>query len=160
TLVVRVSLAIALSVLTAAHVAAAADSSIDVARARGHVEVLAGTIGSRPTGSPANVRARDYLVDRLQQDGFVVRLQHADAVDERSGVTARIVNLIAVREGQRPDAIALVAHYDSVPDAPGAVDDALGVATCLEAARVLGQARVRHSFLVLLTDGEELGLMG
>jgi hypothetical protein len=157
---VRFSLAAALLLLPVTSLRAAGDSGIDLSRARAHVEKLAGTIGSRPTGSSANVRAREYLVDRLQQDGFVVRLQRADAVDERRGVTARVVNLIAVREGQRPDAIALVAHYDSVPDAPGAVDDALGVATCLEAARVLGQVRLHHTLLVLLTDGEELGLMG
>ena len=136
------------------------EADFDLSRARGHVDVLAGTIGTRPTGSPANVRAREYLVDELRNHGFTVRVQEADAVDTRAGVTARVANIIAVRDGALQDAIALVAHYDSVPEGPGAVDDALGVATCLEAARVLSQAPMRHSLFVLLTDGEELGLMG
>ena len=42
----------------------------------------------------------------------------------------------------------------------GALDDGIGVAACLEAARVLSQERLTHSLLVLVTDGEESGLMG
>src|SRR5438552_9709239 len=132
----------------------------DEARARAHVDMLAGTIGSRPVGSLANARAREYLVDQLRQYGFSVHVQETDAVDTRAGVTARVANIIALREGSVQDAIALVAHYDSVSEAPGAVDDGLGVATCLESARVLAQAELRHSLFVLLTDGEEVGLMG
>ena len=58
------------------------------------------------------------------------------------------------------DAVALVSHYDSVPDGPGAGDDALGVATCLESGRVLAGLGLRHSLFVIVTDGEEVGLMG
>ena len=32
-----------------------------------HVTVLAGTIGSRPVGTPANARAREYIVEQLRQ---------------------------------------------------------------------------------------------
>ena len=54
-----------------------------------------------------------------------------------------------------------MSHSDSAADAPGAADDGFGVAVTLEAARVLG-ARTdrRHTLMVLVTDGEEDGLMG
>ena len=54
-------------------------------RARAHLEMLAATIGSRPVGTPANRRARDYLVEQLTASGFAVRIQDAIAVNPRSG---------------------------------------------------------------------------
>jgi len=132
----------------------------DATRARGHVEMLATHIGPRPIGTPANAAARAYLTAELGRLGFTVRVQEADAVNPASGVNAHVFNIIALREGAVSDAIALVSHYDSVAQAPGALDDALGVATSLEAARALGARSLRHSLLVLITDGEEAGLMG
>jgi hypothetical protein len=126
-----------------------------------HVRMLAGTIGSRPVGTEPNARARQYLVDQLSIFGFDVRIQEADAQRPEYGLTARVQNIIAIRPGASPAAIALVAHYDSAPEAPGAADDGLGVAVSLEAARVLAaRPEPRHTLIVLLTDGEEAGLMG
>ncbi|MFI5178937.1 MAG: M28 family peptidase, partial [Vicinamibacterales bacterium] len=134
--------------------------AIDDAPARAHVEMLARRIGSRPTGSAANRQAREYIAGALQQLGFAVRLQETDAVDAARGLTAHVVNILAAKDGPNRDAVALVSHYDSVPDGPGAGDDALGVATCLESARLLAGESLRHSLFVIVTDGEEVGLMG
>jgi hypothetical protein len=129
--------------------------------ARAHVGMLAGSIGSRPVGSVANDRARDYIVDQLRIYGFTVRVQEADARRPELGLSARVSNIIATLPGERPEALGLVAHYDSSPHAPGAADDGLGVAVALEAARVLAARPQRTwSLMVLLTDGEEAGLMG
>ena len=129
--------------------------------ARAHVDMLAGTIGSRAVGTPEDARARQYVVDQLQLYGYTVRVQEADARRAELGRTAHVFNVIGVLQGQRRDAIGLLSHYDSVPEAPGGGDDASGVAISLEAARVLA-ARTdrRHSLMVLVTDGEEAGLMG
>jgi len=139
---------------------AASPVAFDEARARAHIDMLARRIGSRAIGTPANRQAREYLGGVLQDAGFIVRYQETDAVDSARGLTAHVVNIIASRDGQLRDAVALVSHYDSVPDGPGAADDALGVSTCLESARVLAGQRLRHSLFVLITDGEEAGLMG
>jgi hypothetical protein len=126
-----------------------------------HVSMLAGTIGSRPVGSPANARAREYVVDQLKQIGFEVRVQETDARRHELGRTARVANIIGILPGEKPDAIGLVSHYDSSSDAPGASDDGLGVAVTLEAARVLAAGgRRQWTLLALITDGEESGLMG
>lgn len=131
------------------------------ANAHAHVSMLAGTIGSRPLGTQANMRAREYLVDQLQLFGLEVRVQETDAVRASLGRTARVANIIAIKQGSKPDAIALLAHYDSAPESPGAADDGLGTAVCLEAARVLAARKnPRYSLVVILTDGEEAGLMG
>ena len=133
--------------------------SVDNARA--HVDMLAGTIGSRPVGSPENARARQYIIEQLQLYGFAVRVQETDARRAELGRTAHLVNIIGVLNGSRREAIGFLSHYDSVPDAPGGGDDASGVAVSLEAARVLAaRQNRRHSLMVLVTDGEEAGLMG
>ena len=106
------------------------------ANARAHVSVLAGTIGSRPVGS-RRTTGSEYVVDQLKQAGFDVRVQEADGRRHELGRTARVSNIIGILPGQRSEAIGLVSHYDSSPDAPGATDDGLGVAVTLEAARVL-----------------------
>ncbi len=129
--------------------------------ARAHIAMLAGTIGSRAVGTAANTRARAYVVDQLRLYGYEVRVQEADARRPELGRTARVANVIGVLAGTRSEAIGLIAHYDSAPESPGAADDGLGVAVALEAARVLAARTDRTwSIFVILTDGEESGLMG
>ena len=137
----------------------AARFSLDNARA--HVQVLAGAIGSRAAGTPENTRAREYVIDQLRLYGYDVRVQDVDARRPDLGATAHVFNIIAVKAGSDRQALGLVSHYDSSPDAPGAADDGLGVAVSLEAARVLAARGDRqHSLFVLVTDAEEAGLMG
>ncbi len=129
--------------------------------ARSHVEMLAGTIGSRWVGTPENARARSYIIDQLRLYGFDVRVQETDARRPELGRTARVSNIIATLAGERPEAIGLVSHYDSGLDTPGGGDDAFGVAVSLEAARTFAsRERRRWSLFVLVTDAEEAGLMG
>ena len=129
--------------------------------ARAHVEMLASTIGNRPVGSPANARARAYIVDQLRLFGYEVRVQETDARRAEIGRTARVANIIASLRGDRREAIALVSHYDSQRSSPGGGDDAFGVAVSLEAARVLAaQSERQWTTMVLVTDAEEEGLMG
>lgn len=129
--------------------------------ARAHVNMLAGTIGSRPAGTESNRRARTYILEQLKQAGFEVRVQETDARRRDLGRTARVSNIIAILPGERSEAVGVLSHYDSVFEAPGAGDDALGVAVSLESARVLAaQKNRRWSLFVLVTDAEESGLMG
>ena len=64
------------------------------------------------------------------------------------------------------EAVILSAHYDSYSvisaetDAPGADDDASGVAAVLEAARVMSGTPSKRTIRFLLFSGEELGLRG
>ena len=55
----------------------------------------------------------------------------------------------------------LVAHYDSVPDGPGAADNGASVAATLETLRVIKtQAPLQNDLICLFTDSEEVGLLG
>jgi hypothetical protein len=58
-------------------------------------------------------------------------------------------------------AVLLMAHYDSVPNAPGASDDGLGTATLLETLRALKAGPLpKRDIIALFTDGEEIGRVG
>ena len=56
--------------------------------------------------------------------------------------------------------IILGAHFDSVQGTPGADDNASGVAVLLEAARLLGRARVGSQVLFCAFNLEELNMIG
>lgn len=135
-------------------------SDFSAERARRHLEILGRDIGSRPLGTPANAAARTYLTQQLTALGLEPRIQSAVAHNAH-GVTGLVHNVIGTLDGARAEAIVLVAHYDSVATGSGAVDDALGTAVVMEAARVLASRRSRHwSLIAVLTDGEEEGLLG
>jgi len=156
----RWPLALTLALASLAGCSRQSDVPFRVDNARAHLDRLTDA-GPRPAGSAANAAARAYLVDQLRLYGFDVRTQTVDASRPEYGRTMRVTNIVATRAGSRQDAIALVAHYDSVPIAPGAMDDGIGVAVALEAARLLAAPpALRHTLVVLLTDGEEFGLMG
>jgi hypothetical protein len=129
--------------------------------ASAHVNMLADTLGSRAVGTHPNSLAREYIIEQLKQSGFEVRVQATDARRRDLGLSARVSNIIAVLPGRRREAFGLLSHFDSVPEAPGAGDNALGVAVSLETARVFAARQDREwSLFVLVTDAEESGLMG
>ncbi len=117
----------------------------------------------RVVGSKAQARARDVAADRLRRAGFDVETQHGFACSHH-GTCGFVENVIGVRpgrDGRRDHAVLLVAHLDSVAAGPGAGDDGLGAAAVLETARALGVAPpLERAVVVLLSDGEEAGLLG
>ena len=69
--------------------------------------------------------------------------------------------MLATIPGRTADTIVLMAHYDSVPNAPGAGDDGAAVAALLEVARIVKSgAPYRNTILLAFTDAEETGLLG
>jgi hypothetical protein len=70
------------------------------------------------------------------------------------------VNIVAVNEGEVPDAVVVLAHHDTVPGTGGADDNGSGLVAVLEVARLLGTARLHHSVVLAAVDHEELGFLG
>jgi len=142
--------------------APAADFS--AARAQATVRALART--PRPTGSAAAHAAREQILKRMRALGLSARIRRGDvlAPAEPGGLSgASPESLIGVLPGRDPaaPAVALMAHYDSRPGAPGAADDAAGVAAALEIVRAI-QARGTplRDVAVIITDAEEACLCG
>ncbi len=132
-----------------------APRDFSVARARDHVEVVAAE--PHPVGSPAIERVRSYLIEQVADLGLEPRTQRTSAPDYYgTGGRVPIVNVMARIEGSdSTGAVAVVAHYDTVPETPGANDDSSGVAVVLEVARAVLAEELRNDVIVLFTDGEE-----
>ena len=142
-------------------------TSFSAARAFPDVEIIAKA--PHPIGSPQNVAVRDYLIQRMTALGLEPQIQRAEALFERKGrrdiaiAGGQVENIIGVLPGRdrTAPAVADMAHYDSVPGSPGAADDATGVAAALEIVRALkAQGQPARDVIIVLTDGEESGLLG
>jgi hypothetical protein len=118
-----------------------------------------------PAGSPLGSQVEARIVGMFQDLGYEVEIQETVACRPHSDVwvaCAPVRNVLTRLPGQqeRP-AVMLVAHYDSVAAGPGAADDSSNVAAILEIARILkDEAPWRNPIIFLITDAEEVGLLG
>jgi hypothetical protein len=136
--------------------------SFSAARALEVLKDLVGDDVPHPIGSPANARVRALVVKRFQALGYEAQLQSGIACTDfgTCGFPTNIVATLGNPERDN-DAILLAAHYDSVPAGPGASDDGVGVAAVLEIARILkAMPAPARPIVLLVTDGEEAGLLG
>jgi hypothetical protein len=104
--------------------------------------------------------ARDWIFDQFQ--GYAAA----------SGGRMTVTNLVATLRGTQPESANRVyvvsGHYDSrctdvlnfTCDAPGADDDASGVAAVLELARVMAKRQFDATIVFMAVAGEEQGLYG
>ncbi len=67
---------------------------------------------------------------------------------------------LVVRFGPPGKALLVMAHYDTVPGSPGAVDNAAAVAVLIELAHVLESAPPATPVMLAFTANEEIGLVG
>lgn len=118
-------------------------------------------MGTRYTLSDGDERARDYLVGRFAALGLTAELDPFQ-------VQSTTANNIIVKHpgvGDSSDVYIFSAHYDSTSNtpmtsAPGADDNATGVAAVLEAARVITPHAFEHDIWFVLTAAEEQGSLG
>jgi hypothetical protein len=123
--------------------------------------------------------ARDWLFDEFKKVAatsggrMTVELQsYIQDVAPRIPVPTPITNVVATLRGSTPDSVdrtyVVSGHYDSMPtdvtdfttDAPGANDDASGVAAALEMARVMATRTFDATIVFMAVAGEEQGLFG
>ena len=119
---------------------------------RSIVTELAGEIGARPHWDlPRLDRAAERIESRLAACGFSV-LSQAFAY---AGRTYR--NLVAELAGtEAPQKVLVVgAHYDTVPDSPGADDNASGIAGLLGLARALAAEPLKKTVRLVAFALEE-----
>jgi Zn-dependent M28 family amino/carboxypeptidase len=128
--------------------------------------------GLEPVGDSSFFQRVPYEVV-LGPEGEVLRLPGARGADSAAVERIHDYNLIGLVRGSDPairdEAVVLGAHFDHVGIGKpvvgdsiynGADDDASGVAVVLAAARALAKAPPRRSVIVLLTSGEEFGVLG
>ena len=130
-------------------------------RARDELSNLLGDETPHPVGSAANRAVKERLIARLTELGLKPEEQRTIGCAAESATCAQVENVLAAIPGRTADTIVLMAHYDSVPNAPGAGDDGAAVAALLEMARIVKSgAPYRNTILLVFTDAEETGLLG
>lgn len=143
--------------------ASAPAAEFSAARASAQLRRIAGE-GPTPIGSAAGDRVRDHVTEVLSRAGFDVEVHHGMGVRTFGDTTVagRVDNVVATLPGTDPTGrVILVAHYDTTFGTPGAADDKAAVAAMLETARALtGGPPLRNDVVMVLTDGEEPGLLG
>lgn len=143
---------LAILVATACGCPAATDDTVVAAQLRADVTVLADGIGARSVfQGDTLVRAERFIAGQLTQAGWEVTRQTYRV----QGVEC--ANLVAERKGaSKPAEIVVIgAHYDTVPQTPGADDNASGVAVLLALARELSGTKPGRTLRLVAFANEE-----
>lgn len=136
--------------------------TIDQTRIQDDIQSLQNFV-TRNCFQQGGVNAQAWLVTKFSNLGYSVSLQSFTIYSQ--DVTD---NVIAIKIGSKyPDQYVIVgAHYDSIisgsnqTNAPGADDNASGVAGVLEIARVLKDSEFDCTVVFCAFSGEEYGLYG
>ncbi len=116
--------------------------------------------GTRYYTAPANMQAAEYLFQQLESYGLNVWYE-----DFLSWEGYLMVNVVGEVSGSDDSSIyGVMAHFDTISEnlgvAPGADDNASGVAASLEIARILSQYDLNHPLRVIFVNVEEVGIVG
>lgn len=155
---------------------------VDSRRIERSVRTLAGfgtrhTLSSQDDPRRGIGAARDWLYEEMRRHAagsggrMSVELQsYVQQPADRIPVATRITNVVATIRGRRdPGRVHVFSgHYDSrvtdvmnaTADAPGADDDASGVAVVLEMCRLLAAEPLESTVILAAVAGEEQGLYG
>jgi len=123
---------------------------LDVARMQRHIQALAGKIGVRKTGTTDEAAGAEYIAGQFAASGYQVIRDEVPLPDGRmSG------NVYVELPGKSTRIMLIGAHMDSKSPAPGANDNASGVAVMLELARVLHDTHPPYTCRFVAFGAEE-----
>jgi len=118
------------------------------------------SFGPRPSGTPAIVETRRYIVEQLKASGIESREQMFIGMTPLGEVS--MTNVIATIPGKRRERIVLASHFDTKLFREikfvGANDGASSTAALLELGRVLKARQNEFTIELLFLDGEEARL--
>jgi hypothetical protein len=139
-------------------------SAFNTERAFARLARILGDERPHPVDTEANDAVRERLLAEIAALGHVPEVRDdficRSSTKWRSSACARVRNVIFRAGPSGGNAILVASHYDSVPAGPGASDDGAGVAASLEIAALLKGRTLQRPVIFLVTDGEELGLLG
>ncbi len=114
-------------------------------------------IGPRPSGTPAIVETRKYIIEQLKASGIEAKEQPFIGMTPLGEVS--MANVIATIPGRSPDRLVLASHFDTKLYREfrfvGANDGASSTAALIELGRVLKSRQNELTIELLFLDGEE-----
>lgn len=139
-----------------------ADGAFSAIDAKKHIDIMANDVHFM--GTESNRKVRDYILATFAQMNIPTEIFIGNTSNSWGSGYMRIgktENIIATIKGQSSEKAVMVAgHYDSVLNSPAAADDIHAVANILETARLLKDSKPQNDIIFLITDGEEMGLLG
>ena len=133
-----------------------ADDQVDVFESGATlIGYVRGIEGKTPEGR------RQFVKDKLGEFAIPFVTMPFDTIISTGGRSDTLhgENIIATM-GSKRTKIVVGAHYDAVPNAPGANDNGAGVAVLLELIRTMKSEKVRHTIDFCFFDQEENNLLG
>ncbi len=115
-------------------------------------------------GTQNHEEVRNYIISELEKLGLTVEIQTQVAVNKKWRVGATTKNILTKIKGkENGKALLILTHYDSaVHSSFGASDAGSGVVTILEGIRAFlaTNKTPKNDIIILITDAEEIGLLG
>ncbi len=126
-----------------------------------HVRVLSSEIGARNILYYQNLKkAADYIRREFRRIGYLPE-EETFYISTKPYQGLPFTNVVAVKEGttEKGKIIVVGAHYDTFGEAPGADDNASGVAGVLELARLLYKENLKKTVKFVAFANEETDLV-
>jgi Zn-dependent M28 family amino/carboxypeptidase len=101
---------------------------------------------------------QQYIREQFQQSGNVETHEFAVRGQTHQNLILNLPPLSKNQENSPP--ILIGAHYDAVPNCPGADDNGTGVAVLLELAKAYAAKPLKYPVRLVAFDMEEYGLLG
>lgn len=127
----------------------------------------------KPRGASLPQKLYDSLNENERIQGVSIHYQDAVEIVTRGASRARLTllqeessrisrNVVARIEGtdRKEEILTLTAHFDSVPEGPGAYDNMAGAAIIMEVCRYLNAHQPRRTVEFVWFGAEEKGLLG
>ncbi|PQJ76674.1 M28 family peptidase [Polaribacter glomeratus] len=115
-------------------------------------------------GSKDHKNVQNYIVEELNKMGLETEIQTETAVNKKWFAATTAQNILAkVKGSTNGKALMLLSHYDSNSHSSfGASDAGSGVAVILEGLRAFLSKKQtpKNDIIILISDAEELGLLG
>ncbi|MFD2822367.1 M28 family peptidase [Lacinutrix iliipiscaria] len=114
-------------------------------------------------GNQSHAEVRAYIVKELQKLGLETQIQEGYSMSQWGNLSKPKNILAKINGSDNSKALLLLTHYDSNPHSSfGASDAGSGVVTILEGIRAfLAENKTpKNDIIILISDGEELGLNG
>jgi len=127
-----------------------------------HLKVI--TKKPHHVGTDEHRVVQNYIVNELKKIGLQPEVQIQTAIIKKWAAATTAENIIAKIKGTEPgNALVLLTHYDSSQHSSlGASDAGAGVVVILEGVRAFlaKNKQPKNDIIILITDAEEIGLLG
>lgn len=127
------------------------------------LEELTVKIGPRKTGTSGCEIAAEYIFEQFEKMGLETRYQKWESWTPNFKRFYSGKNVVATLPGKgelSDEVLVLNAHYDTIKDTSGAIDDGSGTVAVMAAAYALSQYEFNRTIKFIAFSGEEIGLLG